>query len=73
MGNNLYLDYSSFREGIFNLRSMNGLYQNIQSSRNCELHVFVSVHFSKRVHSSYEILKGVPDTSPKVKNCLLRG
>lgn len=30
----------------------------------------MSVHFSKRVHSSYGILKGVPDTSPHVKNCL---
>lgn len=38
--------------GSFNLRSMNGLYQDIQSSGNWDLHVFVSVHFSERVRSS---------------------
>ena len=35
--------------------------------------VFLWLHFSEVVHSSYEILKGVSDTSPKSKNYLLRG
>lgn len=61
------------KEGVFNLTPIDGLYQNTRSSRNCELCVFVTAHFSEEsVPSFYQILKGISDT-PKGKNYSPRG